>query len=98
MFGYCPVYVPAALRTGAVVGTFLPCMLLRYFNRTIEIRLEPCSEQYGGVVELTVLLALTMQHFLAAPHFRSAFLFHSVSSATEECMLTPDKIIARGGG
>ena len=73
-------------------------MLLRYFNRTIEIRLEPCSEQYGGVVELTVLLALTMQHFLAAPHFRSAFLFHSVSSATEECMLTPDKITTRGGG
>ena len=77
---------------------FLPCMLLSYFNRTIEVRLEPCSEQYGGLVELTVLLALTMQHFLAAPHFRSAFLFHSVSSATEEFMLTPDKIITRGGG
>ena len=48
-------------------------------------------------MELTVLLALTMQHLLAAPLYASAFLFHSVISVTHDSMLTPDKITTRGG-
>ena len=48
-------------------------------------------------MELTVLLALTMQHLLAAPLFTSSFLFHSVISAKQDGMLTPDKVTPRGG-
>ena len=72
-------------------------MLLNYFNRTLDCRFKPCLEQYGGVVELTVLLALTMQHLLAAPLFTSTFLFNSVTSATQDGMMTPDKITTRDG-
>ena len=43
-----------------------------------------------------VLLALTMQHLLSAPLFTSTFLFHSVG-ATQDGMLTPDKVTPRGG-
>ena len=46
-------------------------------------------------MELT--LALMMQHLMAAPLFTSTFLFHSVISATQDGMLTPDKITTRGG-
>ena len=48
-------------------------------------------------MELTVLLALTMQYLLAAPLFTSSFLFHSVISAKQDGMLTPDKVTPRGG-
>ena len=48
-------------------------------------------------MELTVLLALTMQHLLAVSLFTSSFLFHSVISAKQDGMLTPDKVTPRGG-
>ena len=48
-------------------------------------------------MELTVLLALTMQYLLAAPLFTSSFLFHAVISAKQDGMLTPDKVTPRGG-
>ena len=43
-----------------------------------------------------VLLALTMQHLLSAPLFTSTFLVLSVG-ATQDGMLTPDKVTPRGG-
>ena len=38
-----------------------------------------------------------MQYLLAAPLFTSSFLFHSVISAKQDGMLTPDKVTPRGG-
>jgi len=95
-YWYCPVYVPAVLRTGARAGTiFALCCWVSLIERLTVCRLKPCLEQYGGVVELMVLLALTMQHLLSAPLFTSTFLFHSVG-ATQDGMLTPDKVTPRG--
>ena len=42
-------------------------------------------------------LALTMEHLLAAPQLSSTFLFRSVISATQDGMMTPDKITTRDG-
>ena len=67
--------------------------------KSTDCRFKPCFEQYRGGVELTVLLALTMQHLLAVPLFTSSFLFHSViiNSAKQDGMLSPDKVTPRGG-
>ena len=50
-------------------------------------------------MELTVLLAMTMQHLLSVPLFTRSFLFHSViiNSAKQDGMLTPDKVTPLGG-
>lgn len=45
---------------------------------------------------LTVLVALTIQHLLAAPLFTSTFFFHSDVSATQDRLLARDEIATRG--